>query len=233
MIIDDTTGIQIDIPPGALADTLHIGVGVVDHIPQLPDSVLGVGLPYYFWPDGLSFLDPITVRIPYANLDFGSMSIENPDELMVYFYSTTRAEWYRVPVIEVDEANGYIVVQLTEFCYLSYTVPAIPSAAEDLPIDNANLPKEDFQLFDIYPNPFNPETIISYEVYKNSNIRIEVYNTIGQRIRNLMDSKHEAGSYEIAWDGRDDFRHLVGAGIYVVVVKSESQFEFKKVVFVK
>ena len=232
VVVDDLTGIQMELPPGALADSMHIGIGYVDRVPQLPDSVQGVGIPYYFWPDGLSFYDPVTIKLPYTALDFSDLSIENPDELMVYYYSTTRAEWTGMAVTDIDDAGGYIIVQTTELCYMSYAVPDVISTVGDSRAD-ANLPDQDFQLFDNYPNPFNPETTISYEVYKSSNIRIEIFNTIGQRIRQLLDSKQEAGSYEITWNGRDDFMNLVGAGIYVVVAKTEDHIELKKVVFVK
>ena len=54
-------------------------------------------------------------------------------------------------------------------------------------------------LFQNYPNPFNPSTTIRFGVPKRSRIRIEILNTLGQRIATLMNEERDAGDYEINW----------------------------------
>ncbi|MDZ7292471.1 MAG: carbohydrate binding domain-containing protein [candidate division KSB1 bacterium] len=65
-----------------------------------------------------------------------------------------------------------------------------------------------------YPNPFNPETRISYSLPKNARVTIEIFNTLGQRVRTLLDEHKAAGNYEIVWDGRNDRGEMVATGIY-------------------
>ncbi|MCC7262504.1 MAG: choice-of-anchor D domain-containing protein [Candidatus Latescibacteria bacterium] len=66
-----------------------------------------------------------------------------------------------------------------------------------------------------HPNPFNPETIIPYQLGEAAPVRLEIYNLSGQKVRTLVDAVETAGNHEVRWDGRDDRGGLVGSGIYV------------------
>ena len=58
--------------------------------------------------------------------------------------------------------------------------------------DFASLPKE-FDLRQNYPNPFNPSTVIEYALPKPSQVKVQIYNVLGQRVRNLVDERQEPG----------------------------------------
>ncbi len=81
------------------------------------------------------------------------------------------------------------------------------------PKPDAALP-EAFALEQNYPNPFNPETRISFSVAKASQVRLQVFNTLGELVRTLSDARLPAGDYGVAWDGRDDSGQLLGSGVY-------------------
>jgi len=66
-----------------------------------------------------------------------------------------------------------------------------------------------------YPNPFNPSTRIRFDLPVEGEIHLAIYNTMGQRIRRLADGFHQAGVYELTWDGRDDGGRAVASGAYV------------------
>ncbi|MDW7679270.1 MAG: GDSL-type esterase/lipase family protein [bacterium] len=66
-----------------------------------------------------------------------------------------------------------------------------------------------------YPNPFNPSTILPYEIVEPGHINIIIYNTIGQEIRQLLYSYQIPGKYSIAWDGKDGAGIRVANGIYI------------------
>ena len=66
-----------------------------------------------------------------------------------------------------------------------------------------------------YPNPFNPSTIIPYELAATSQVRLDVFNALGQRIVKLVDGAQGAGAYSAQWDGTDEAGRAVGAGIYI------------------
>ena len=69
-----------------------------------------------------------------------------------------------------------------------------------------------------FPNPFNPETNISFQLSVDSyqGVRIEVFNIRGQRVRTLLDGSRafESGRHTVTWDGRDDGGVQVSSGVY-------------------
>ena len=65
-----------------------------------------------------------------------------------------------------------------------------------------------------YPNPFNPSTIIPYQLAATSPVRLEVFNILGQRVATLVDEEQQAGSYRARWDGTDAAGRAAAAGVY-------------------
>lgn len=74
---------------------------------------------------------------------------------------------------------------------------------------------EVFALHQNYPNPFNPATSIRYDIPKISDVRIEIYNLLGQRVKALVASRHQPGFYRVQWNGRDDSGELMTTGLYI------------------
>lgn len=72
-----------------------------------------------------------------------------------------------------------------------------------------------FMLHHNYPNPFNPETEIPYEVVKNAYVLIEIYNLSGQKIKTLIQEYKYAGFYKTKWNGKDKNNRIVPSGIYL------------------
>jgi len=65
-----------------------------------------------------------------------------------------------------------------------------------------------------FPNPFNPETIIYFELPANSHVRLEIFDILGRRISTLLDEEMLPGSYGIKWDGKDRQGEAVASGVY-------------------
>ena len=84
---------------------------------------------------------------------------------------------------------------------------------------------EDFALGPNYPNPFNPSTIIPYQLAASSQVRLEVFNLLGQRIATLVDGERPAGFHTATWTATDGAGRAVGAGVYIyrMTVGMESQ----------
>ena len=95
---------------------------------------------------------------------------------------------------------------------------------------------ETFALQQNFPNPFNPTTKITFSVPEEADVKLEIYNMLGQKIRTLVDGQYEAGVYEdVVWDATDNNGNLVANGIYYLVLVSKEQ-DFKqvrKMVFMK
>lgn len=74
----------------------------------------------------------------------------------------------------------------------------------------------DFTLDQNYPNPFNAATIIPLQIAGDGSrqVRLEIHNLLGQRVRTLLDERAEAGHRNVLWDGRDDDGRAVASGVY-------------------
>ena len=67
-----------------------------------------------------------------------------------------------------------------------------------------------------YPNPFNPETTISYSVNKPGRVKLEVYNIRGQLVKTLIDEYHASGQYKQVFNARDNRGRSVASGVYLL-----------------
>ena len=65
-----------------------------------------------------------------------------------------------------------------------------------------------------YPNPFNPQTKIEFQLPQNTHVTLTIFNTLGQAVRTLVDKLETAGFKAIVWDGQDDKGEKVKSGIY-------------------
>ena len=74
---------------------------------------------------------------------------------------------------------------------------------------------ESFTLGPNYPNPFNPSTIIPYQLAASSQVRLEVFNLLGQRIATLVDGERPAGFHTATWYATDGAGRAVAAGVYI------------------
>jgi hypothetical protein len=71
-----------------------------------------------------------------------------------------------------------------------------------------------FALRQNYPNPFNPQTAIAYSLPQEGNVRLVIYNMLGQMVRKLVDENQAAGHKRILWDGNNEFGVRVSSGVY-------------------
>ena len=67
-----------------------------------------------------------------------------------------------------------------------------------------------------YPNPFNPETTISYSVKEAGRVKLEVYNIKGQLVRTLVDEEQTTGHYKLVFDAKDDRGRSIASGVYML-----------------
>ncbi len=81
------------------------------------------------------------------------------------------------------------------------------------PISDGNVP-EAFHLWQNFPNPFNPETTIRYQLPQQAAVTLRIFNGLGQVVRTLIKGVEGSGIHEVTWDGRDDNGRFVGSGIY-------------------
>jgi len=91
----------------------------------------------------------------------------------------------------------------------------------------------EYNLYQNFPNPFNPTTIIKYELNKQERIVIDIYSINGEHVKRLVDQMQNAGTHEIKWDGKNDKGKLVSSGIYLYQLVVDNQQLSKKMMFLK
>jgi hypothetical protein len=101
-------------------------------------------------------------------------------------------------------------------------------------IDDANsaLP-ETFHVEQNYPNPFNPETTIRFGLAANSQVKVLIYNILGQRIKTLVDKKMEAGFHQVQWNGLSDSGLRAASGIYLLRFEAGDVVQTRRMVLMK
>ncbi len=72
-----------------------------------------------------------------------------------------------------------------------------------------------FDLKGNYPNPFNPGTIIKYQINEGSNVTLNIFDIKGRLIRTLVNTSQAAGAYQMEWDGKDQSGLVMPSGIYI------------------
>ncbi len=90
-----------------------------------------------------------------------------------------------------------------------------------------------FELFQNHPNPFNSETVIRFSLSKPAEVTLVIYNTLGQKVKTLMQGYLKAGTTSVNWDGKDQKGNTVSSGIYLYELKAGNQTESKRMVLLK
>ena len=101
--------------------------------------------------------------------------------------------------------------------------------------ENGSLPRA-FALHQNYPNPFNAGTIIRYEVPASArmfDVKIEIHNTIGEKVKTLVDEQRQAGFHSIRWDGRNEDGVYVSSGMYLYRLKAGAYVQTRKMLFLR
>jgi uncharacterized repeat protein (TIGR03803 family) len=84
-----------------------------------------------------------------------------------------------------------------------------------------------------YPNPFNPSTVISYRLSAFSDVKLMIYNVLGQKIKTLVNSFQTAGEYSLVWDATDEKNNPVSSGIYFYRLQTEELTLQKKMLLLR
>lgn len=91
-----------------------------------------------------------------------------------------------------------------------------------------NIIPEKFDLKQNYPNPFNPETKIKFDISAQGNVRLSVFNSLGQKITELVNQNLSPGTYEASWNAKD-----FSSGIYIYRLETEKFTIAKQMILIK
>jgi flagellar hook assembly protein FlgD len=90
-----------------------------------------------------------------------------------------------------------------------------------------------FELTQNYPNPFNPTTVIKYSLPESRDVKLVIYNSLGEKVKTLVNGIQEPGYYTTIWEGTNDQGIKVGSGMYIYAIKAGKDISVKKMMLVK
>jgi hypothetical protein len=140
--------------------------------------------------------------------------------------------WDKVVVIVNLDITAH-PVPVTEVWYVDdFSLENVTPVSVDRIVD-AGIPDR-YELSQNYPNPFNPSTTIRFALPEASNVRLEIYNVMGQLVNVLIrDEMYNAGIYEAAWNGVDLNNLPVASGMYMYRITAGEFTEIKRMMFLK
>jgi hypothetical protein len=90
-----------------------------------------------------------------------------------------------------------------------------------------------FNLSANWPNPFNPETSLRYALPEAAQVKLEVYDMLGQKVRTLVDGMQTVGQYTVQWDARNDLGHAVASGLYFYRIEAGNFAQTRKMTLLR
>jgi hypothetical protein len=90
-----------------------------------------------------------------------------------------------------------------------------------------------FRLYDAYPNPFNPETNIRFDLLQAGFVSVEVFNALGQKVATLVDEMLPAGSHQVRWTGQRDDGARMSSGVYLYRLSTNGFVDVRRMMLVK
>jgi len=147
------------------------------------------------------------------------------------------AMWLSTTSYKLSSSLGQSITGIqqgaTKTIYVGFWYPGMgTSDVEWEEVDLSQRPTE-FGLRQNYPNPFNPVTTIQYALPKASDVKIEIYNILGQRVRMLVNEHQDPGYKMVHWDGKDDRGVEVSSGIYLYRIQAGDFEKCKKMTLLK
>jgi len=103
----------------------------------------------------------------------------------------------------------------------------VPGVSE-VPEEDAMNEPDVFLLYQNFPNPFNPNTVISYQLPEGSNVNLKIFNSLGEEIETLVNEEKPAGTYEVTWNATSQ-----PSGIYFYKLRAGEFIQTKKMIFLK
>jgi hypothetical protein len=90
-----------------------------------------------------------------------------------------------------------------------------------------------YELYNNFPNPFNPSTKIAFELPKESRVRLIIYDLLGREVAQVADAEYPAGYTELTWNGLNKNGERVSSGVYFYRISADKWSSIKKMVLLK
>ncbi len=163
-----------------------------------------------------------TLRIYYDESELNGL-----DETKLALYKSITAEDNSWDLVggTVNTTDNY--VEVTGVTDLSYWT--LGESDKPMPVEKTDesLPKQ-FALYRNYPNPFNPETVIKFDLPSSSFVNLTIYNSLGEKVATLINEQMNPANYSVTFDASS-----LPSGIYICSLVTESNIAGNKMILIK
>ncbi|MCL5266991.1 MAG: S8 family peptidase [Bacteroidetes bacterium] len=167
------------------------------------------------------------------------------------YYSTDNVHYYSTPVFQTDTLSqiAFSVAPPTSVAghvYFYFDIVDSSGKSLDVPYDGSQAPFDlagwmvtpqsitgNFLLLDSYPNPFSKETHISLMLKNEANVRIDVFDVLGRKVKAIFDGRLASGYQAFVWDGSTEHQRMAGSGVYFIKVDVDGSVKTLKVLYLK
>jgi aminopeptidase N len=108
-----------------------------------------------------------------------------------------------------------------------WILKTVQQVIDNVPEDRSSIPDK-ISLLPNYPNPFNPETTIQYNLPQSIHVKIEVFNLLGQKIKTILDANRNAGNHQIQFNAEG-----IASGVYFYKLEAGNYISIRKLIFIK
>lgn len=132
-------------------------------------------------------------------------------------------------------AEGEHLKKFTTFQFVDYCYDASPVFASNqiMTWSSVNEIPDNYALLPNYPNPFNANTVIRYQLPEASHVTVKIFNSLGQLVRTLVDQPKAAGYFQATWDGKDENQKTLSSGIYLCYFQAKQLHQVHKMLLLR
>jgi hypothetical protein len=157
--------------------------------------------------------------------DFGEVEVMSTSETLTISYDIKveageQMNW----ILTSENGEAYTLEGLDEI--------TVPSAERFILERNPEIPRT-FSLHQNYPNPFNPITTLRYDLPEQARVILTIYNLLGRKVSQLVNTSQKAGFKSVRWDATDSFGKPVSAGVYLYQIQAGEFVQTRKMVLLK
>ncbi len=168
--------------------------------------------------------DPTPITFTWLS---GPNYIEASTEWTIYTYQVPTS--FNAHIVRFGikcESNDAFIFMVDDVIVRGYNINLTDNDDEVVPVSATGL-------LGNYPNPFNPQTEISYDMKNDEQVSIEIFNVKGEKIKTLVNTKVKAGNHKVTWLGDDEYGKNVTSGVYFYRMKSGKYSASKKMILLK
>ena len=137
-------------------------------------------------------------------------------------------DWAGEAIDLTNDGGGIIAVDNGQFGFLrinNVQNTLVNDYIDELPIS--------YNLYNNYPNPFNPSTTLQYDLSENSFVDVTIYDVFGNVVNNLVFANQTKGFKSVQWNATNNDGQPVASGIYLYSIKAENFRKTKRMIFLK